>query len=761
MQKWRVCLSVWMVVGGVAACNNNPCLSNRDYFEQRLWAPVLASNCSTCHGPGGQAAAKNSALLLLPASYPNFVDANLENISEVARIQYQGTSELLLKPLGKMDHGGGRVLDESDSAYAALEGFVSRLSDPPSCSDTKPGQALAYAATLDPETTLRRAVVQVTGKLPAAASVEALRAVAADAEAAEAALRTQLQALADDPAFLARLRVIFNDVLLTDRYNRGHDAIGLLSNNDYPGVDTWFDNASDADQDAANFGVAREPLELINYVVRNNKPFTEILTADYTVVNPQAAQLYGVAPTFANPQDGNEFQPAKLTVTTQNGSYPLPHAGLLTMPTFLNRYPTTPTNRNRHRARMVMKIFLATDILKFGERPIDASAGANFANPTRDNPQCNVCHKVLDPMAGDFQKWSDYTQAHRDPNRVWHTDMAPPGFGNEILDTAGFTASEAWLAKRLADDPRFSTAMLHILYKGLIGHEPLSYPTDPKSPSFASVQAAWRLQDTLFRTYLQRFKESGYNLKSLVVDLWQSPFYRASALPSLTDPNTDEPIDPVSIQAVVNLGSFQFLTPELLQNKLTAYLGASWGDNPTRPLLMTDYRLLYGGIDSEAVTVRLSAPNGLMANLATSMAVDMSCASVARDFGRPAVARRFFPHVELKSMPQTADGAEVPKHVEAIKKNIAFLHQYLLGESDAAEEAYTYDLFFQTWREGYDAVQSKAASANLPYSCQLNTDDAGAALPDSSRIYRDGDYTVRAWMAVMTYLLSDYRFLHD
>ena len=29
------------------------------------------------------------------------------------------------------------------------------------------------------------------------------------------------------------------------------------------------------------------------------------------------------------------------------------------------------------------------------------------------------------------------------------------------------------------------------------------------------------------------------------------------------------------------------------------------------------------------------------------------------------------------------------------------------------------------------------------------------------RVQRDERYVVRAWMAVMTYLLSDYRFLHE
>ena len=33
-------------------------------------------------------------------------------------------------------------------------------------------------------------------------------------------------------------------------------------------------------------------------------------------------------------------------------------------------------------------------------------------------------------------------------------------------------------------------------------------------------------------------------------------------------------------------------------------------------------------------------------------------------------------------------------------------------------------------------------------------------LPESQRLFRDRDYTIRAWSAVITYLLADWRFLY-
>jgi hypothetical protein len=50
------------------------------------------------------------------------------------------------------------------------------------------------------------------------------------------------------------------------------------------------------------------------------------------------------------------------------------------------------------------------------------------------------------------------------------------------------------------------------------------------------------------------------------------------------------------------------------------------------------------------------------------------------------------------------------------------------------------------------------ATKSMPWNCGLSLDD-GKALPDSIR--RDSNYVIRSWMAVVTYLLLDYRFLHE
>ena len=177
-------------------------------------------------------------------------------------------------------------------------------------------------------------------------------------------------------------------------------------------------------------GVRRAPLELIAHVVENDRPYTEILTADYIMANPWAARAYGDSTRhFVDPGDMQEFKPSRIVKYYRKGEGlerefdrvidstrildpgPLitdyPHAGILNTTSFLLRYPTTATNRNRARSRWTYYHFLGVDIEKSASRTTDPVALADTNNPTLLNPACTVCHRNLDPMAGAFQNYAD------------------------------------------------------------------------------------------------------------------------------------------------------------------------------------------------------------------------------------------------------------------------------------------------------------------------------------------------------------------
>src|SRR5262249_33634168 len=161
-----------------------------------------------------------------------------------------------------------------------------------------------------------------------------------------------------------------------------------------------------------------EPMRLIEYIVRNDRPFTELVTADYIMVSPYTARGYGifdeVKDRFKSRDDPFEYTRVRLKALVgrekaQNqdsatGFYP--HAGMLSTFQYLTRYPTTETNRNRLRARMYYQHFLGVDVLELAARVSDAAAvQAKFEIPTMQAAECVVCHKTLDPVAGLFQDY--------------------------------------------------------------------------------------------------------------------------------------------------------------------------------------------------------------------------------------------------------------------------------------------------------------------------------------------------------------------
>src|SRR5262245_17641995 len=100
--------------GAFSGCgsSSDDCLTTRAYFEQNVWSAFMGTKCTKCHTPDGVAVAEQNAKLVLePPSYPGFIDKNLATLTEISKIEYEGTSELLLKPLGKMNHGGGIQLE--------------------------------------------------------------------------------------------------------------------------------------------------------------------------------------------------------------------------------------------------------------------------------------------------------------------------------------------------------------------------------------------------------------------------------------------------------------------------------------------------------------------------------------------------------------------------------------------------------------------------------------------------------------------------
>jgi hypothetical protein len=733
-----------------SACVTEPpdveCLSDTRYFQERVWNAYMSTDCFACHN--AQGVANTTDFVLKSQNEPGFLQKNFDIVKQVAALEIDDTSLILLKPtLQGVDHGGSQRFEINSDEYRALEGLLERFENPADCEEENI-DFFGRVVLADNEATLRKASIALVGRLPT--EDEVAQVSSGDLLDLDAALDGMLE----EDAFYERLTEMYNDHFLTDRYLRGNDAVGLLDTDIYPQA-FWHeeveDNANQFDpdfvqlaQEHTNDSVARAPLELINYIVRNDLPFTEILTADYMMVNAYSAKVYGIDDVdFTDPTNPDEWRPGR--------AEGVPHAGVLTDPMFLNRFPTTDTNRNRHRSRMALKFFLATDILQLADRPVD-SGDIIGTNPTLNNPNCNVCHNNIDPLAGAFQNWDD--QGRYAPGEIWHPEMLPPGYKGETMSPADWPNSLQWLAERITADELFALSAVHTAYEGLTGQAPLKAPNDPNADDFDARTAMFNAQNGEFEQLAAQFRDSDYNYKLLIKRIVTSGWFRA------VDAEED-------IAEYAEVGTARFLTPELLNRKIEAVTTRPWDRGDQRAYLLdgNEFLIFYGGIDSDGVTQRITNPNGLMSAIAARMANEMSCETTALDFFRAAEDRVFFPLVEPTFEPEDANGFEISGSAQAIRENIQHLHQHILGERlelDDPEIDRTYQLFLETFREGRDLRATDEIGRDLNFRCQVRTDPlTGEDLPQEERLFNDDNYTIRSWMAVITYMLGDYRFLHE
>ena len=718
------------------------CLTRERYFVREVHAKVTGPMCQGCHNPQGVAGA-SELVLHDPDGYSDHVERNIESLTFVAtqRVQrHNFQSKLLLTPTMVLPHPGGKIFDEASPAYAILQEFVRRAEGPDPCASPQDDDFFQGLAPSSRELLARRVALSLAGRLPTDQEL-------ASASTDEAALEAFIDALMREEPFYERVREVFNDVLLTDMYLRSNPE-GLLDANHYP-QRAWFEAIPDQAErnrmrSRTRFGLTREPLELIVHILKTDQPLTRVLTADHIMVNPYSARSYGVLDqvTFQDPESQDEFVPVKLPKTSNaihQGEH-FPHAGVLTSAMYLGRYPSTATNRNRNRARAFYQHFLATDVLEIAPRGGDPTEVADTFNPILNSAQCNVCHYVVDPVAGAFQNF-DNTGRYRPPANGWFTDSYPPGFGAKHMTLSDSQTALRWLGQEAIQDRRFPLAMVGHAYYMLLGRYPMAMPRDPQDPGFEGAMRAYEVQRAWLKAVAQRFVQDNYSFKLVLKDIIRSPYYRAQAL------LRDEAPSPQRLHELKELGIARLLSPTQLDRKLTSIFGEPWRIGNTNVLRDTSYfRFLYGDIDSDSVTERLTEPNGLMGGIIRFMANDVPCRQTAKDLNRPPEQRLLFADVSVEDTP------EDPQAAARIRQTLQQLHWRVLGERVAPghpELERSFALFSAVQSQGQAAIDAKTLSASLDAACR------------SGALREDPKHTVRAWMAVLTYMLQDYAMLYE
>jgi mono/diheme cytochrome c family protein len=138
----------------------------------------------------------------------------------------------------------------------------------------------------------------------------------------------------------------------------------------------------------------RETEMLFENVMREDRPISELLTADYTFVNERLARHYGMPNVY-----GSHFRRVAVTEPARRGL--LGHASILTVTSYPNR--TSPVLRGK----WVLENVLGTPAppplpnvpaLEENEAGKAARTLRERLAEHRDNPVCATCHDVMDPI---------------------------------------------------------------------------------------------------------------------------------------------------------------------------------------------------------------------------------------------------------------------------------------------------------------------------------------------------------------------------
>jgi len=790
--------------GAVAGCGSDEassasassCVSTREYFTAEVYGKAMVA-CAACHTPGGAAEQRGAKFKMYRDTYPDFVSANLNALRQYSRLEVDDTPLILLKPLGEWDHGGGKVLTTDSGEYKTLKSFIGELraGGERQCN----GNDQLGVEYLENRETARKAAITIAGRFP---TEEELKSVETNE-----GLDAFVEKLTDDELFFDRLREIWNDALLTER--RLDAGVGDVFNNAPQLYNDKYGGYSTENRNWTTASVTQEPLRFIEYVVRNRLPFSDVVSGNYVVANPFTATLYGLphdkplAPESFLEWKRIDFAPVQNRAAnddTPAATFGVPVAGVLATPAFLSRWETTPTNKGRKRARVVLKTFLATDILKFAQRPVDSTALTSVQNPTANSPMCSVCHTVIDPIAGGFRGFAENTMTRFSAGDKWHDDMLPPGFNSVQMPPSNYGNGIMWLGAQIPRDSRFGISVAQVMFRGLVGDEPLSFPQDKAAKDYTDHVRAFTVQSDWFVKTGADFAASNFDLRKLVVAIVRSSYFRAKSGDAGKDALHD------------GLGQGRLLTPEMLGRKYKATTGLYYFANESIEknearakddyrrndlIIDNDWRLTYGGIDSEDVTKRAETMSPIMLATSQYTASIVACRSTSYDFTKPAADRRLFKNVELTTTPfapRTAAGQSLVPSPDAevkIRENIKYLYWRLLGQtvdvrSPEVDDAYS--LFVDVWKDHEETNLTKengntrmtnnrcVAENDWDKPARFAPDKDGNLRPQYEKLRdrpekaayeagmvlnRDENFTVRSWQAVMTFLLQDYRFTHE
>ena len=453
----------------------------------------------------------------------------------------------------------------------------------------------------------------------------------------------------EDPRFQDRVVQIFSEIYLTrsDFFTLGADAFGV---DDDPGF---------------NDAVGQEPLRILAHVAANDLPWTETVTADYTVANDLLVEAWGLEYTG---EGSGDWRPAL---------YPdsRPASGVMSTNGLWWRYTTTSSNANRGRANQISRILLCNDYLTREiafDRNTDLLDEEAISDAIANNPACVNCHNSLDPLAAylygfwifNDQSYLELSTYHPERERLYDDYLGvSPSFYGEPGDNL------TDLGQQVAGDARFPSCVVEQIYGALLDRD--------VDNGDMNVLTGHR----------EAFLDSGLQLKTLLASVIGDTRYRAA---DSADPDVD----------AVDAPTAKMVSPDQLASQVEALTGFRW-TYADYDMLGTDQiglRTLAGGADGRAVIRNAQSPNATLVLVQQRLAEAAASYAVATEIEQAAGQRLLFTAIDFTE----TDAA-------AIAPQIQRLHLLLFGDSvdvDGEEVAAGQDL----WAELH-AIDADPATA--------------------------------------------------
>ncbi|MCB9763344.1 MAG: hypothetical protein H6739_26495 [Alphaproteobacteria bacterium] len=341
------------------------------------------------------------------------------------------------------------------------------------------GATAATLPALAPTALLTRASLDLRGVRP---SLSELDAVEADPDSVDSRIRNYLS----DPRFGARVRAMWGTIYMTELEYWPHEAatFGL------------------SDEAAFGAAVGQEPLRLLSTLAEQDLPYTEIVRADWTVVDENLAAAYPVD------YSGAGWQIAHYT----DGR---PAAGVMSTNGLWWRYLTSWSNASRARANELSRILMCRDFLEQPvrfDRAVDLSDADRVREALQTDPGCTSCHASLDPFASYLSGFwfngkagpEEMVSYHPDREGMWRwlTGVAPGYHGQpgETLDDLG---------RQMAEDPRLVSCFTQQTFE-LMLQRPIT------------------VDDTAALTaHREAFLDGGLTVRAVMASVLEEPLYRA------------------------------------------------------------------------------------------------------------------------------------------------------------------------------------------------------------------------------------------